>query len=397
MDNQVEIQEAHEHAEDQINLPMDPANETDIGNGIEPEREYDQPEGHRGRRSISPEERQNLTQNPSGLGQEHAHAQRDQISFVGDGTLPPGYTTFPPQLRVDLALGVVAAAPAQILTLVQAQKTPLVGLILILKLESQPMSSHTSRTNSIPLGPQLQALKRSTDTSAALSYHAHKVVEVVASQNRARSHADLIYDDIFSGRDVLDLSERLSLTENDITVSFSLDGAQLYQTKKSDTWIAIWIVTDYDPSTRYKRKHVLPAAVIPGPNKPKNIDSFMFRSFYHLSALQREKNGRGLRIWDALQKKTIDSRIIFILGTADAVALTEFDGRVGHHGAQGCRLSCDMKGPHKPSSGHYFAAHLRPNKLIRNYAHHPDYNFHVMPSLPSPESYQAQLEQVIMS
>lgn len=50
-----------------------------------------------------------------------------------------------------------------------------------------------------------------------------------------------------------------------------------------------------------------------------------------------------------------------MFSNADAVGLPELDGRVGHHGAQGCRLGCDMKGRHKPSSGHYCAAHLCPN------------------------------------
>ncbi|KAF8955107.1 hypothetical protein BDZ97DRAFT_1619993, partial [Flammula alnicola] len=48
---------------------------------------------------------------------------------------------------------------------------------------------------------------------------------------------DAIYDDIFCGSDVLDLAEDLKLTSDDTTVIFSLDGAQLYQSKKSDTWI----------------------------------------------------------------------------------------------------------------------------------------------------------------
>ncbi|KIK07040.1 hypothetical protein K443DRAFT_25755, partial [Laccaria amethystina LaAM-08-1] len=100
----------------------------------------------------------------------------------------------------------------------------------------------------------------------------------------------------------------------------------------------------------YKKKCVLPAVVVPGPNKPKNPDSFLFQSFHHVSALQRENNGVGLHVWDGLKEETVNSRVIVILNTANAVALTELDGRVGHHGAQGCRLGCDMKGRHKPSS-----------------------------------------------
>jgi hypothetical protein len=252
------------------------------------------------------------------------------------------------------------------------------------------------RACTIPLGPQLQALRRSSSGAAALRYRDQKTAECLEAYN-AQPPGNLIYDDIFSGEDFLALSEELQLTVNDITVSFSIDGAQLYQNKKSDTWIAIWIINDYDPSTRYKKKHVLPAAIIPGPNKPKNIDSFLFRSFYHLSALQRENNGAGLRSWDFLQKTVIDSRIIFILGTADAVGLTELDGRVGHHGAEGCRISCNMKGRHKPNSGHYFAAHLRPNYSTADDSNHPDYDFSAPPALPCSQTYQDNIKILIDS
>jgi hypothetical protein len=40
-------------------------------------------------------------------------------------------------------------------------------------------------------------------------------------------------------------------------------------------------------------------------------------------------------VWDAYAEETIFTRIFFIFAMADALGLTEIDGRVGHHGAQG--------------------------------------------------------------
>ncbi|KAM6492149.1 hypothetical protein JOM56_011873, partial [Amanita muscaria] len=89
------------------------------------------------------------------------------------------------------------------------------------------------------------------------------------------------------------------------------------------------------------------------------------------------------------------ARVFFILATADAVGLTELDGRVGHHGAQGCRMGCDMKGRHKPSSGHYCAAHLRPNGSDQAAnSNHPDYDFSRDPIGPSPHTYMEHLFKV---
>ena len=74
-----------------------------------------------------------------------------------------------------------------------------------------------------------------------------------------------------------------------------IDGAQLYENKESDCWICIWVVLNLSPDRCYRKVHVLPAAFIPGPKKPKNIDSFMVVNLHHLSALQKE----GFQIWDA--------------------------------------------------------------------------------------------------
>lgn len=250
----------------------------------------------------------------------------------------------------------------------------------------------------ILLGPQVQALRRSAEGSEAMRYRDKKIQEILEILDPAKN-LDLdsfVYDDLFCGSDILDLAENLQLTSDDTTVSFSFDGAQLYQSKKSDTWIGIWIIDDYSPVARYKKKRVFPALIIPGPNKPKILDSYLFRSFHHVSALQRENNGAGFRVWDGLKEETVNSRVIVILNTADAVALTELDGRVGHHGAQGCRLGCDMKGRHKPSSGHYYAAHLRPNGYAGSGCDHPDIDIRNL-SKPSPEIYETQLAKVILA
>jgi hypothetical protein len=246
----------------------------------------------------------------------------------------------------------------------------------------------------IPLGPQIQALRRSPQGAGAMLYRDAKTREILEVLDLRPD--DFVYDDVFSGSDFLDLAEILELTSDDTTVSFSFDGAQLYQSKKSDTWIGIWIVNDYSPDSRYKKIRILPAFTVPGPNKPKNLDSYTFRSFHHVSALQRENNEEGLRVWDGIKKQTVNSRVIVILNTADAVALTELDGRVGHHGAQGCRLGCDMKGRHKPSSGHYYAAHLCPNGYAGSGCDHPDIDIRNL-SKASPGTYAAQLAKVVLA
>ena len=91
------------------------------------------------------------------------------------------------------------------------------------------------------------------------------------------------------------------IAQDDMILILSINGAQLYQMKASNPWISKWIVGDYSPDLQYKKKIVFPSIFMPGLNKPKHLDSFMFLALYHLAALQKE----GLMIWDAAQDRII--------------------------------------------------------------------------------------------
>ncbi|TFK21215.1 hypothetical protein FA15DRAFT_567726, partial [Coprinopsis marcescibilis] len=244
----------------------------------------------------------------------------------------------------------------------------------------------------IPLGPQIQALRQSKEGSLALQYRSRKIAEILESLT-----VEPIYDDVFCGQDFKDLGITLGIpppNEDDIFIGLSIDGAQLYRDKASDTYFGIWIVYDYDPSIRYKRRHILPAFIIPGPEKPGNIQSYLFRSLYHLSALQNEGNSAGFKAYDALKDSVINSRIFFAFGTADTIGLVDLDGRAGHHGAHGCRLGCPMQGRHKPGCGIYYAVHLCPNNYTVPECSHADFDFRSL-QLPTVEKYRSDLRKVV--
>jgi len=59
----------------------------------------------------------------------------------------------------------------------------------------------------------------------------------------------------------------------------------------------------------------VPGGIIPGPGKPKNLDSFLFPGLAHVSALQKE----GLHIWDGYNRMAAISFIFLLLALADAV------------------------------------------------------------------------------
>ena len=243
-----------------------------------------------------------------------------------------------------------------------------------------------------PVGPQLQARWKSPKTAEKMFYRWRKTEEL--RQERARpTGTSHIYDDILSGDAYLSAVEDGSIGEYDTVLMLSMDGAQLHRNKKSSCWIYIWILLDLGPDERYKIRNILPGGVIPGPNAPWNTESFLFPGLAHISALQKE----GLHIWDAYHRRAIISWIFLLLVLADAVAMAELSGSVGHHGRKGCRLLCGLVGRNKVRGSHYYPALQRPFGFENHRtSSHPDIDITTLPNA-DPVRYRQDLDEVIAS
>ncbi|KZV79419.1 hypothetical protein EXIGLDRAFT_659109, partial [Exidia glandulosa HHB12029] len=211
--------------------------------------------------------------------------------------------------------------------------------------------------DTMPIGPQIQAMRRHPESAAAMNYLWKRVAEV---NNLAAENGGEIpeYDDIPSGSAVLEAVDNNIITENDTVVMLSFDGAQLYRMKVSDCWIYIWIVVNLSPDRRYKQRYLIPGSFIPGPKKIKHADSFLYVGLHHISAVN---NAGGLRVYDADAKACYLSRIIILFTLADGPGTIYLSGLVTHSGKYGCRLYCGMPGRRKPRDPHYWLAHLKPS------------------------------------
>lgn len=141
-----------------------------------------------------------------------------------------------------------------------------------------------------------------------------------------------------------------------------------------------------------RKKYVLPGGIIPGPNKPKNLDSFLFPGIHHLAALQKD----GLRVWDSSRCACFLADVYFALGTADGPGMAYLNGLVGHHGGHGCRLNCGMRGRHKPGGTHYFPAALKPHNFTVAGSVHDDVDLR-LPRKHDLDRYGQDLRRVLMS
>ncbi len=211
--------------------------------------------------------------------------------------------------------------------------------------------------STIALGPQIQALFGNTAAAQEMQYRQQKTHEIIRNARELDGALSVdIFDDIYSGSEYLHLYQNGVVNDDSILFLFSIDGAQLYEHKASYCWIYVWVILDLDPTLRYKKRYVLPGCFIPGPKKPKNLDSFLFPGLHHVSALQNER----LKVWDASKNSVVSKTPVIALKTADAPAMALISGEVGHSGAKGCHKYCDVPTRLKPGGSHYYPVLLRP-------------------------------------
>ncbi|KIK34908.1 hypothetical protein CY34DRAFT_30479, partial [Suillus luteus UH-Slu-Lm8-n1] len=84
------------------------------------------------------------------------------------------------------------------------------------------------------------------------------------------------------------------------------------------------------------------------------------------------------------------------LGTADGPGLAYLDGLVGHHGKNGCRLYCGLKGRHKEGCPHYYPMLLKPPNFNVAGCDHPDVNVNNVRKCSSDE-YWKNLTYVLLA
>ncbi|KIJ58220.1 hypothetical protein HYDPIDRAFT_178099 [Hydnomerulius pinastri MD-312] len=242
----------------------------------------------------------------------------------------------------------------------------------------------------IPIGPQIQARMRSPESAREMRYLYERTLQVVEEMRRTGRISEL--DDVVMGWDYLGAFLNGDIKKNDTVLSVSLDGVQLYGSKESDCWIYIWIIINLSPDKRYKKVHVCPGGFIPGPNKPGNVDSFLFPGMHHVAALQNE----GLEIWDADQDIVYKSDIYLLFVTADGPGLVYWDGLVGHCGKNGCRIYCGVRGRRKTNKSNYYPALLRPRDRACMGSNFPDVNVFSLPPGGS-QDYADNLRKLVAS
>jgi hypothetical protein len=214
----------------------------------------------------------------------------------------------------------------------------------------------------------IQAMYSSRGVAGSMHYLERKLTDNVECLRLNSSSMLDFYDDTASGQALLDAWNVGDLKRGNITLQFSIDSAQLQADRPSKAWFFIWVFHNLPPNMQYKKLYTIPGAIVPGPNKPWDIDSFMFPSLYHIAALQRE----GLTVYDASLGTLVQSRPLVVFGTADSPGSAFMSGMVSHSGCARCCLYCDMPSRCHTGDSHYYPAMNRPDNYNVNRCCHQD-------------------------
>ena len=97
------------------------------------------------------------------------------------------------------------------------------------------------------------------------------------------------FDDIFDGEIYKELvNENLFSDKRDIAFTASCDGYQIFKQKTDDCWLFLMINNNLDPSLRVKKENLLIPFLIPGPNQPKDFNTFLRPFIDEMKELERK-------------------------------------------------------------------------------------------------------------
>ena len=131
---------------------------------------------------------------------------------------------------------------------------------------------------------------------------------------------------------------------HDIALGLSTDGFCPFKRRQATAWPLVLFNYNLSPEIRFHSDNRIDLGTIPGPNKPKDFDSYIWPAFEELMRLQY-----GVRAFDVLADEFFVLRAYLLLVFGDIPAMSMVMRMTGHNGFSPCRM-CKIQGVHIPHS-----------------------------------------------
>jgi len=211
--------------------------------------------------------------------------------------------------------------------------------------DGQPMKTYRYT----PLIPQLIAYFLNRELNDRMRYRSDGHQKTKASTNSYMS-------DIFDGSHYLGLLEK-EVTINghglghtyfsdprDVALGLATDGVNPWRRRKSTFWPIILYNFNLPPEERFHDNNAICIGEVPGPEKPKDMDSFLYPLIQELLKLSI-----GVRAYDVIEKEVFTLRAYLVTVFGDIPAISMLLRMKGHNGCSPCRL-CMIRGVRIPDS-----------------------------------------------
>lgn len=220
-------------------------------------------------------------------------------------------------------------------------------------------NSKTSPYHTLPLAPQLTALYASSGaTCEAMGHTAQMLESFDASKIRDIHDADVVQS--LLGKRVVVNGQQQQHTyfgdKRDIPLGMMTDGFQCFKRArrgKSVAWPVILINYGRPVTEQMRIENIIPFALIPGPNQPKDFNSFLFPLKLELDAL-----AIGVQAYDSVPDELFQLHAYLVVAIGDMQAVKHFSCMKGPGAVHPCRV-CNIKGIWSRARRKYYVP-LRP-------------------------------------
>ncbi|CAE6388809.1 unnamed protein product, partial [Rhizoctonia solani] len=206
----------------------------------------------------------------------------------------------------------------------------------------------------LPIIPRLINMYRNRDMARRLRYRSRrrpdpqKISDIFDGQ-----FYQLLLEELVSVDGNL-LGHRFFSRDTDIALGLATDGFGPFKKRDQQCWPLVLVNYNLHPSIRTRLENILCLGVIPGPQSPKEIDTFLEPLIDELEEL-----ARGVPAFDNLDRQPFLLHAYLIALFGDMPAVAKLMCMKGHNGKVPCR-ACKIRGVQGPNSTTLYVPLSRP-------------------------------------
>lgn len=132
--------------------------------------------------------------------------------------------------------------------------------------------------------------------------------------------------------------------QRDIALGLATDGVNPWRRRKSSFWPILLYNFNLPPEERFHDNNAICIGEVPGPEKPKDMDSFLYPAVQELLKL-----AVGIKAYDVIEEEIFVLRAYLLTIFGDIPAISMVLRMKGHNARSPCRL-CTIQGVRIPNS-----------------------------------------------